>query len=165
MWDPPFSLDLTDAEPDIVYCLEVYDIFCGKKSNIINDCNVTQPHYTFQFLTSGYTREVVITPRSNVERAMNGSQLVVEGTNNYYPVLNKLNLQCLLSFPEPYVFLKGGNTSRNRYEIIDPFGVRVDIEVQFTITVSILVTATYIPSLYIVSMHLQPPRRKQSLYK
>ena len=81
MWDPPFSLNLTNVEPDIVYCVEVYDTSCEMRSNIISDCNVTLPHYTFQFLTSGYTHEVVVTPRSNVEGAMNGSKLVVEGNN------------------------------------------------------------------------------------
>ena len=45
-WVPPFSLDLTGIDPDIVYCVEVHNITCGRRGLIVGDCNVTEPSYT-----------------------------------------------------------------------------------------------------------------------
>ena len=45
MWDAPFSLDLTNAEPDIVYCVEVYNITC-RRSLLISECDVMETSYT-----------------------------------------------------------------------------------------------------------------------
>ena len=72
-WSPPFSLNLTNTEPDIVYCVEVYNITCGRRDLVISDCDVTEPSYTFDS-PSGYIYEYIITPRSNVEGARNGTQ-------------------------------------------------------------------------------------------
>ena len=70
-WDPPTSLDLTNVEPDIAYCVEVYNITCGDRELLIHDCNVTEPHYIIT--PDGYIREYIVTPRSNVEGAVNGT--------------------------------------------------------------------------------------------
>ena len=72
-WSPPFSLDLTNIEPDIVYCVEVYNITCGERDLIISDCDVTEPSYTFYDLADGYIYEYIITPRSNVDGTRNGT--------------------------------------------------------------------------------------------
>ena len=69
-WSPPFSLDLTNIEPDIVYCVEVYNITCGERDLIISDCDVTEPSYTSS-APDGYIYEYIIIPRSNVEWARN----------------------------------------------------------------------------------------------
>lgn len=76
IWEPPFSLNLTDTEPDIIYCVEMFNV-TGRKSrdHILSDCNVVVPYYTF---TSSQpdptdTFEVIITPRSNIEGATNGT--------------------------------------------------------------------------------------------
>ena len=73
-WDPPFSLDLTAIEPDIAYCVDIYNITCGRKDLIISDCNVTEPSYTSDDIAPhGYIYEYIVTPRSNVEGARNGT--------------------------------------------------------------------------------------------
>ena len=80
MWNAPFSLDLTNANPDIVYCVEVYNITCERRDLIISDCNVTEPSYTSDDIApDGYIYEYTVTPRSNVEEAKNGTSLTVTG--------------------------------------------------------------------------------------
>ena len=71
-WSSPFSLDLTNIEPDIVYCVEVYNITCGERDLIISDCDVTETSYTSS-APDGYIYEYIVTPRSNVEGARNGT--------------------------------------------------------------------------------------------
>ena len=45
MWESLFSLNLTTAEPDIVYCMDVYDITSGRtaRNHLISDCRRTLP--------------------------------------------------------------------------------------------------------------------------
>ena len=79
-WKPPFSLDLTVVDPDIVYCVEVYNITCGRRDLIINDCSVTEPSYTSDDIAPhGYIYEYTVTPRSNVPEATNGTSVTVMG--------------------------------------------------------------------------------------
>ena len=70
-WEPPFSLDLTDVKIDIIYCVEICNITCGAEEVVIIDCNVTSTNYTIS--PDGYLYKFTVTPRSNVERAMNGT--------------------------------------------------------------------------------------------
>ena len=77
-WVPPFSLDLTNADPDIVYCVEVYNITCGR-SHVISECDVIETSYTNDALHSGYIYECTVTPRSNVQGAANGTRQSVTG--------------------------------------------------------------------------------------
>jgi hypothetical protein len=73
-WSPPFSLNLTNIEPDIIYCVEVYNITCGRRGLIISDCNVTESSYTSDApAPRGYIYEYIVTPRSNVKGARNGT--------------------------------------------------------------------------------------------
>ena len=73
-WDPPFSLDLTNVDPDIVYNVEVYNITCGGRKLVISDCNVTENSYTSDAIVpDGYIYEYIVTPRSNVQGAQNGT--------------------------------------------------------------------------------------------
>ena len=78
MWDAPFSLKLTNADPDIVYCVEVYNITCGR-SLLISECDVMETSYTNDALLPGYIYKYTVTPRSNVEGARNGTNLTVSG--------------------------------------------------------------------------------------
>ena len=71
-WDAPFSLNLTNIEPDIVYYVEVYNITCGGRELLISDCDVMETSYTSDVFQSGYIYEYTVTPRSNVEGAQNG---------------------------------------------------------------------------------------------
>ena len=78
-WNPPISLDLTGVDPDIVYCVEVYNITCGR-SLLVSECDVTEINYTNDALLLGYIYEYTITPRSNVEGARNGTNLTEAGS-------------------------------------------------------------------------------------
>ena len=77
-WEAPFSLDLTGVDPDIVYCVEVYNITCGR-SLLISECDVVETNYTIDALLPGHIYEYTITPRSNVEGARNGTSINVTG--------------------------------------------------------------------------------------
>ena len=78
-WVPPHSLDLTNVDPDIVYCVEVHNITCGKTDLLINDCDMTEVHYVDNNLDQGHIYRVTITPRSNVEGTRNGTDLTKDG--------------------------------------------------------------------------------------
>ena len=78
-WVPPPSLDLTDIDPDIAYCVEVYNITCGMRDLIISNCSVTEPSYTSGVIVDGYIYKYTITPRSNVPGARNGTSLTLQG--------------------------------------------------------------------------------------
>ena len=71
-WDPPFSLDLTGVDPDIAYCVDIYNVTCERRDLIISDCDLTEPSYTSD-APNGYIYEYIFTPRSNVEGARNGT--------------------------------------------------------------------------------------------
>ena len=51
-WEAPFSLNLTGVDPDIVYCVEVYNITCGVDDLVVGDCGVTEPHIFLQRTTA-----------------------------------------------------------------------------------------------------------------
>ena len=78
MWDAPFSLNLTNADPDTVYCVKVYNITCGR-SLLISECDVMETSYTNDALLLGYVYEYTVTPRSNVEGASNGTSRNANG--------------------------------------------------------------------------------------
>ena len=80
MWEPPFSLDLTNVSPDIIYCVDVYNITCGSFDLLVSDCDVAEPFYMY----SDHDQEdilhhYVVTPRSNAENTNNGTPTVVNG--------------------------------------------------------------------------------------
>ena len=59
-WEAPFSLDLTDFDPDIGYCVEVYNITCGVDDLVVGDCNVTMPRYVDSRLQQGHIYRIII---------------------------------------------------------------------------------------------------------
>ena len=79
IWEAPFSLDPTDVDPDIIYSLEVYNITCGVDDLVVDDCNVTEAHYVDNRLQQGHIYCITITPRSNVQDAINGTLSTREG--------------------------------------------------------------------------------------
>ena len=79
IWSPPFSLDLTNIDIDITYCLEIYNITCGEGGLAISDCNVTEHTYHSSFLPPRYIYNITVTPRSNVEGALNRTATHTEG--------------------------------------------------------------------------------------
>ena len=45
-WTPPFSLDLTGIDPDLWYCVEVYNISSGE-TLLTNSSTVSEPRFNF----------------------------------------------------------------------------------------------------------------------
>ena len=78
-WGAPFSLDLTNVEPDIVYCVEVYNITCGGRELVFGDCDIMETSFTSDTLQPGYIYEYTVTPRSDVASAQNGTSLTITG--------------------------------------------------------------------------------------
>ena len=81
-WNHPFSLNLSNTEPDIIYCVDVFNITCGRWDHLISDCSVFDLMYTFTSTidNSRYIYAITLTPKSNVESARNGTSLVLQGT-------------------------------------------------------------------------------------
>ena len=52
----------------------MYNITCGGRELLISDCDVTETSYTSDVIApDGYIYEYIVTPRSNVEGAINGT--------------------------------------------------------------------------------------------
>lgn len=75
-WTPPFSENLTTADPDIIYCVEV----SNSNGTLFIDCSVTKPKYTV--VLGNYTNEqlnIKVTPRSNLIGAIAGQGSIFNG--------------------------------------------------------------------------------------
>ena len=77
-WEPPFSLDLTNTDTDIVYCVEVNNITCGGRHLVFAHCNVADDTISCSCELS-FIYEVLVTPRNNVDQAMNGTVSAIRG--------------------------------------------------------------------------------------
>ena len=75
-WQPPFSLNLTTAEPDVVYCVDIIQYKSTDiEGHVVSNCSVYYPRYNFM-MENPDPRDLFqfqITPRSNVEGASNGT--------------------------------------------------------------------------------------------
>ena len=81
-WKRPFSLDLSNAHPDIVYCVEILNITCrnGDVHPIYSACDVQGEELAIgKFLYRDFIYRIVITPRSNVVGADNGTKTFIDG--------------------------------------------------------------------------------------
>ena len=72
-WAPPFSLNLTTAEPDIQYCVDVYNVTVGGDDHLQSVCDITDTYYTFTVSDPDQLFNFKVTPRSNVEGSLNGT--------------------------------------------------------------------------------------------
>ena len=75
-WIAPFSLNLTGIDPDIVYCVSVYDVTCqNHRVSVDKDCSVISPMYTTTWgnLNSVRRFEIVVLPKLNSINALNGT--------------------------------------------------------------------------------------------
>ena len=72
-WDPPFSLNLTTAEPDIQYCVDVYNATGGGDDHLQSVCDIIDTYYTFTASDPDQLFTFTVTPRSNVEGSLNGT--------------------------------------------------------------------------------------------
>ena len=80
-WNSPFSLNLSNVEPDVIYCVDIFNITCGKFDHLISDCSVLDLNYTFLSTIEDfrYIYAILLTPRSNIENARNGTSLLLQG--------------------------------------------------------------------------------------
>ena len=68
-------MNLTTAEPDIAYCVDVYNITGGGSDHLISDCDLMKSSYTF-IVGNPDPRDLfqfIVTPRSNIEGTRNGT--------------------------------------------------------------------------------------------
>ena len=80
IWEPPYSLDLTTVDPDIVYCLNIVRVTCGVREHVTRDCGITDHNYTTNSLLDlAELYEATITPRSNIMASCNGTQVSIIG--------------------------------------------------------------------------------------
>ena len=87
-WDPPFSLDLTNVDPDVIYCVEVYKTTCGDhpKSLVTSNCTLFEPYIVYMLDNTVNDTldtdllEFKIIPRSNSKGSINGTALSINGT-------------------------------------------------------------------------------------
>ena len=83
-WQPPFSLNLTTVKPDIVYCVDVFNITDGEteRDHLISNCSVFQLCYTFTVDDPDPNDifQFIVTPRSNIEGARNGTSSNINAT-------------------------------------------------------------------------------------
>ena len=70
-WDQPFSFDLTNIYPDVIYCVDIYNITCGIAEHLVSDCNVAKPYYTFY--GDDEVHKFIVTPKSNAANSRNGT--------------------------------------------------------------------------------------------
>ena len=77
-WDPLFSLDLTDIDPDIVYKVELFETTCGRNVPI-HQSDVAENSVAKENLDLMQIYKDVITPRNNVHGARNGPSVEIEG--------------------------------------------------------------------------------------
>ena len=82
-WEPPPTLDLTGVEPDIVYCVEVYNITCGADDLIASECELTNPVYpnVDEGLDPNFVYNITVVPRSNIPGAANGAVFSKQGNH------------------------------------------------------------------------------------
>ena len=78
-WDAPFSLDLTNVEPDVIYCIQVINSTCGNVSILLSNCTVRETELNLFGYSRYHVYEIIITPRSNVEGTNNGTTLTTQG--------------------------------------------------------------------------------------
>ena len=99
-WTPPFSLDLTAVDPDIAYCVDVYNITDGGLLHISSNCNILSPSYTFTVENPDPTNEFefTVTPRSNVEGARNGTRSQITGRFRLQSKFIILYLSCQMGW-------------------------------------------------------------------
>ena len=88
-WLPPFSLNVTSADPDIAYCVRIYNVTCPMEMtspNEVHTCSVYQPNYMLpKNIDATDIYEIEVTPRTNIEDWLNGTNSeTYRGTCNVF---------------------------------------------------------------------------------
>ena len=73
-WVAPFSLNLTNSEPDVLYYVDVYNITGGEEV-MVESVNIADQYYNFSHANLSLSQEFKfkVTPVSNVLGAVNGT--------------------------------------------------------------------------------------------
>ena len=89
-WEPPNSLDLSAADPDIAYCVDAYRTDITSHPHILRNCSVLEPHYNFSLVNPDPSElfTFIITPRSNMDGARNGIAATINASFSYQRKLN-----------------------------------------------------------------------------
>ena len=93
-WKPPFSLNISAADPDIVYCVDIYKTDTASFL-ILRNCSVFEPYYYFS-LDNPDPKEIftfIITSRSNVNGARNGIATTINASFLYDSKLTVIYVQ------------------------------------------------------------------------
>ncbi len=73
-WVAPFSLNLTTAEPDIQYCVDVFNVTYESEDELLqSECNIYDTLYMFDVPYPVGTYNFSVTPRSNIDSSLNGT--------------------------------------------------------------------------------------------
>ncbi len=72
-WVAPFSLNLTTAEPDIQYCVDVYNVTEEEDDVLQSECDITTTQYLFDVAYPVGTYKFSVAPQSNVDGSLNGT--------------------------------------------------------------------------------------------
>ena len=89
-WDPLPSLDLTNADPGIVYRVQWRNVTCGQNVSMGEETvNGTNTSYAIHHPHEIY--EVTITPRNNIMAARDGERRVMRGSQLYLCTCNTFN--------------------------------------------------------------------------
>ena len=80
-WLPPFSLNLTEVEPDIIYCVNVSKVVNASMTHVVTNCTVLGTEFIFTTSEDAPNVYYVVNlfARSNTRGAQNGSATTVIG--------------------------------------------------------------------------------------
>ncbi len=96
-WVAPFSLNLTTAEPDIQYCVDVYNITYERKDNLLqSECIISDTQYLFEVDYLMGTYYFLVTPRSNIDSSLNGTTSTAQFS---YGKVNQCYCYCYIRTP------------------------------------------------------------------
>ena len=88
-WSPPFSLNVTEGEPDIWYTVIITDVTVEDNPKPVSctDClNLTQPHYTFNLYHPRQIHTFVVIPQNGAGNG-NASNVIYSVEGQYYSVM------------------------------------------------------------------------------
>ena len=86
-WTPPFSLDVTDVDPDVWYSLLIYNMTDDNSTtdNLCTDCtNITETNYTFthEYFSHSHVYNISIVSLNGAGEG-DSSAITIGGKNKY----------------------------------------------------------------------------------
>ena len=94
-WTAPFSLNLTTAEPDIQYCVDVYNVTEGEDM-VESICDITETFYIYtpDNPSPDHLFNFTVTPKSNVPGSLNGT--ISEPVQGFFIASKNYNVMSVL---------------------------------------------------------------------